>query len=149
MACSATARALRQVAAHQERVQLFPVGLPVIPFTAPNRGKSGPFVKPPGRLIIFLDFEEYRAHAAPGEVAEMGQQKVAGEATAAMAGGNGDGEYFGLVRRHARNGEADDPPSHPQAMDQRVALGQHALEFAFTPSAVKRCAVKLREYGRV
>ena len=30
-------------------------------------------------------------------------------------------------------------------MNQRVALGQHGLEFAFTPATVKRRAVKLRE----
>ena len=62
-----------------------------------------------------------------------------------MARGDGDGEYFSLVRRHARYREADDLAPHPEAMNQRVALGQHGLEFAFTPATVKRRAVKLRE----
>ena len=81
---------------------MFPAGLPVIAFTASDDGKSGPFVEPPRRLIIFLDFEEYRAHATAGEMAKMRQQQITGQAAAAMAGGNGDREDFGLVRRHAR-----------------------------------------------
>src|SRR6202035_2030396 len=64
--CCATARALRQVAAHQKRVQLFPARLPVIAFAAPGDAKSGPLVKPPRRLIIFLDLEKHGAHAAAG-----------------------------------------------------------------------------------
>src|SRR5712671_5709410 len=84
--CCATARALRQVAAHQNGVQLFPVRLPVIAFAAPGDGKSGPVVEPPRRLIIFLDLEKYGAHAAAGEMAEMGQQQVAGQAAPAITG---------------------------------------------------------------
>src|SRR5579863_2178552 len=56
--CSATARALRQVAAHQQGVQLFPAGLPVIAFAAPDDTKSAALVKPPRRLVVFLDLEE-------------------------------------------------------------------------------------------
>src|SRR5471032_2191972 len=74
-ACCATARALRQVAAHQNGVQLFPVRLPVIALAASGDGKSGPVVEPPRRLIIFLDLEEHGAHATAGEMAEMGQQQ--------------------------------------------------------------------------
>src|SRR5882672_4752570 len=55
----AIARRLRQVAAHQKRVQLFPARLPVIAFAAPGNGKSGAVVEPPRRLIIFLDLEEH------------------------------------------------------------------------------------------
>src|SRR6202049_2557770 len=88
--CCATARALRQVAAHQKRVQLFPARLPVIAFAAPGDAKSGPLVKPPRRLIIFLDLEKHGAHAAAGEMAEMGQQQVAGQAAPAMARPDGD-----------------------------------------------------------
>src|ERR1700738_3781448 len=139
--CCATARALRQVAPHQKRVQLFPARLPVIAFAAPDDGKSGPVVKPPRRLIIFLDLEEYSTHAAAREMAEMGQQQVAGQAAPAMARRHGDRQDFRLVRRHARHRKADCFPSHPQAVHQGVALGQHALEFAFAPAAVKRCAV--------
>src|SRR5450432_3690786 len=58
---SATDRRLRQVAAHQKGVQLFPAGLPVIALAAPGNAKSGPFVQPSRRLVIFLDFEEYGA----------------------------------------------------------------------------------------
>src|ERR1700687_5021451 len=62
-ACSATARRLRQVATHQKRVQLFPTGLLVIAFAPAADAKSGPFVQPPRRLIIFLDLEEHGTHA--------------------------------------------------------------------------------------
>src|SRR5438128_723947 len=62
-----------------------------------------------------------------------------------MTGINSDREYFRLVRRHARHRKADCLPPHPQAVHQRVALGQHGLEFAFAPAAVKRGAVKLAE----
>jgi hypothetical protein len=34
-------------------------------------------------------------------------------------------------------------------MNERVALGQHALEFAFTPAAMKRRTVKLGEPRRI
>src|ERR1700736_4957031 len=105
--CCATTRALRQVAAHQKRIQLLPVGLPVIAFAAPGDGKSGPLVQLPRRLIIFLDFEEYGAHPVAGEMAEMGQQQVAGQAAPAMARRHGDRQDFGLVRRHPRHRKAD------------------------------------------
>src|ERR1700730_992362 len=69
-ACCATARALRQVAAHHKGIQLFPARLPVIAFAAPGDGKSGPLIEPARRLIVFLDLEEHGAHAAAGEMAE-------------------------------------------------------------------------------
>src|SRR6266699_2762001 len=119
-ACCATAGALRQVAAHQKCVQLFPARLPVIAFAAPGDGKSGPLVKPPRRLIIFLDLEEHAAHAAAGEMAKMRQQQVARQATAAMTGISGDREDFRLVRRHARSRKAYCFPPHPQAAQRRV-----------------------------
>src|ERR1700730_15358388 len=65
--CCATARALRQVAAHQKRVQLFPARLPVIAFAAPGDAKSGPLIEPARRLNVFLDLEEHGAHSAAGE----------------------------------------------------------------------------------
>src|SRR5712672_4774457 len=74
-ACCATAGASRQVAAHQNRVQLFPTRLPVIAFAAPGNGKSGPLVKPPLRLVIFLDLEEHGTHATAGEMAKVRQQQ--------------------------------------------------------------------------
>ena len=126
-----------------------PLGLPVIAFAAADDGKSGPFVQPPRRLIIFLDLEEYGADAAAGEMAEMGQQQVAGQAAAAMAGRDRDRKDFGLVRRHPRHRKADDLAADPQAMHQRVALGQHGLEFAFAPAAVKRFAVQLGQPPRI
>src|SRR5229473_3700019 len=122
-ACCATARTLRQVAAHQKRIQLFPARLPVIAFAASGDGKSGPLIEPARRLIIFLDLEEHRTHAAAGEMAEMRQQQIAGQPPSAMARRNGDRQYFGLVGRHPRYRKADDPPSDPEAMNQRVALG--------------------------
>src|SRR5229473_2044680 len=122
-ACCATAGALRQVAAHQKCVQLFPARLPVIAFTASGDTKSGPLVKPARRLIIFLDLEEHGTHAAAGEMAKMRQQQIAGQPPSAVARSNGDRQYFGLVGRHPRYRKADDPPSDPEAMNQRVALG--------------------------
>src|ERR1700733_13148432 len=89
-ACSATTRGLRQVATHQKRVQLFPAGLPVIAFAPAGDTKSGPFVQPPRRLVIFLDLEEHGAHAAAGEVAKMRQQQMAGQTAPAMARSNRD-----------------------------------------------------------
>src|SRR3954452_21112067 len=71
---SATGRALRQVAAHQNRVQLFAAGLPVITFAASDNPKSGAGIKPSGWLIVFLHLQEHGAYAAPGEVPEMCQQ---------------------------------------------------------------------------
>src|ERR1700674_4107354 len=83
--CSATARILRQVAPHQKRIQLFAAGLLVIALAAPDDAKSGPFIQPSRRLAIFLDLEEDPAHAAAGEMAEMRQQQMARQATAALA----------------------------------------------------------------
>src|SRR6476469_4334967 len=60
----ATARILRQVAPHQKRIQLFAARLLIIAFPAADDLKSGPFIQPPRRLIIFFDFEEHLAHAA-------------------------------------------------------------------------------------
>src|ERR1700731_3088171 len=130
----ATARGSRQVAAHQKGVQLFPAGLPVIALAVPGDRKSRPFVQPARRLIIFLDLQEHGAHAAAGEMAEMRQQQIAGQPPSAMARSNGARQYFGLVGRHPRHRKADDPASDPKAMNQRVALAQHAFEFAFAPA---------------
>src|SRR5665811_6198 len=113
----ATARGLRQVAAHQNGVQLLPARLPVIALAAPGDGKSGPIVQPPGRLIIFLDLEEYGAYPAAGEMAEMGEQQVAGQAASAITGINRDRQYFGFVRRHPRHREADDLAPGLEAMN--------------------------------
>src|SRR5437868_4902359 len=71
---SATLFSLRQVAAHQKRVQLFPARLPVIAFASASNAKSGSFVEPPCRQVIFLDFKEYGANAAACQMAEMGQK---------------------------------------------------------------------------
>src|ERR1700731_3218399 len=75
-ACCATAGVLRQVATHQNCIQLFPARLPVIPLAAPRDTESGPRVKPARRQIIFLDLEEDGPHAAAGEMAEMRQQQL-------------------------------------------------------------------------
>src|SRR6266404_4317185 len=66
--CCATTRALRQVAAHQKRVQLFPARLPVIAFAVPNDPKSGPFVEGACGPVVFLDLEEDGAYAAACQV---------------------------------------------------------------------------------
>src|SRR5260370_32992591 len=100
--CCATAGGLRQVAAHYKRIQLYPVCLPVIAFAASGDTKSGPFVKPPRRLIIFLDLEEHGPHAAARELAEMRQEQVAGEPASPMPGGNADRGDLGLAAGHAR-----------------------------------------------
>src|ERR1700733_12911973 len=56
-ACSAIVSRLRQVAAHQQGVQLFPARLPVIAFAAADHTKSSAFIEPSRRLVIFLDLE--------------------------------------------------------------------------------------------
>src|SRR5665213_1405558 len=71
--CSATAPRLGQVAPHQKGVQLFSIRLPVIPLAAPGGGKAGPLVKPPRRLIVFLNLQENGADAAAGKMTEMCQ----------------------------------------------------------------------------
>src|SRR5215210_1051446 len=93
----ATAWLSGQVAAHQNRVQLYPVRLTVVALPATGDRKSGAFVKLPGRPVVFLDFQKNATHAAAGEMAEMRHQQAAGKPAPAMAGGNGDGKYFGLV----------------------------------------------------
>src|SRR5664279_5566648 len=85
-ACSATARALRQVAAHHQRIQMFAPRLPVIAFTAADNGKSRPVIQPSRRLIVLLDLEEHGAYAAPGEMSEVGEQQLSRQALAAIAG---------------------------------------------------------------
>src|SRR5689334_9504152 len=134
-------RILRQVAAHQKRIQLFPVVLPVIAFAASNDAKSGPFIEAPRRRVIFLDFEKYTADAASGEMAEMSQEEVARQAATAMTAVDGDRQDLGFVRAYPRDSEADRPASQSEAVDQRVALGDHRFEFAFAPSLMERCAV--------
>src|SRR5213082_632106 len=84
---------LRHVTSHQKRVQLFPVGLLIVAFAASDHHESGSVVEPPCRLVVLFDFQKYRAHAAPREVAEMGHQQRAGEAAAAM----------GLIDRHRQD----------------------------------------------
>src|SRR5216683_118690 len=120
----------------------------VLPLRA-RYDKSGAFVKPPRRLIIFLDLEEHGTHAAAREMAEMRQQQIAGQAASAMAKGHGDRKYLGLVRRDARHREADHLPTDHQAVNQRVALSQHGLEFALAPAAMKRCTMQLRQTRRI
>src|SRR5438046_2072474 len=61
----------------------------------------------PSRPIIFLDFQQYAAHAARGKVAEVRQQKLAGKPPAAMARLNRDRKYLGFIRRHSRSGKTD------------------------------------------
>ena len=70
----ATARGSRQVAAHQNGIQFFSTILVIIALAAPCDCKSRALVEPPRRLIMFFDFEEHAAYAAPGEMAEMRQQ---------------------------------------------------------------------------
>src|SRR6266566_60164 len=140
---------LRQVAAHQKRIQLFPACLPVVTFAAPDDGKSGPLVEPPRWLVILFDLKEDGSHPPAGQMAEMCQQEVAGETASAIAGVDGDGQNLGLVRRHPGYGEADRLSSEPETMQQRVAFCQHALELGFAPAAMKRRAMKLREPRRI
>src|ERR1700754_624303 len=80
----ATSAILRQVAAHQKRIQLFPVGLLIIALAASDDGKAASFIKPPGRRVVFLNFKKYAAHAAPCQMTEVGQQQISGEAPAAL-----------------------------------------------------------------
>jgi hypothetical protein len=50
---------------------------------------------------------------------------------------------------HARHRKADDLAPGSEPVNERVALGEHDLEFAFAPAAVKRCAMQLRQPRRV
>src|SRR5258705_13980713 len=75
---------LRQVSSHQKRVPLFPAGLLVIAFAPSDDGKSGPFVEPPRRRVVFFDLQKNAAHTMAGEMAEMDQQEIARQAVAAM-----------------------------------------------------------------
>src|SRR5262249_11439709 len=82
----ATSHILRQVAAHQKRIQLFPAGLLVVALAASDHRKSGPFIKPACRRIVLLHLEKYAGHTAAGEMAEMGEQQLAREPAAAIGG---------------------------------------------------------------
>src|ERR1044072_8951737 len=82
--CCATAQGSRQVAPHQDGVQLFTPGLLVIALAAARAGKPGAFIKPARRPIMFLDLEEAGAHAAPRQMAEMPQQQLARQPAAPM-----------------------------------------------------------------
>src|SRR2546423_7988425 len=93
----AIAGASRQVAAHQNRVQFLPAPLPIIALAPPGDAKSGPVIEPPGRPIIFLDFQQYAAHASCGKMAETRQQKLAGKPPTAMARVNRDRKYLGFA----------------------------------------------------
>src|SRR5260370_19740159 len=147
--CFATARILRQVAPHQKRIQLLPAGLLVIALAAANDAKSGPFIQPSRRLVIFLDLQKYLAHAAAGEMAEMRQQQLARQATAALGGIDRDRQYFGLIGGQPRYRKADHLASEPEALHQPIALAQHRLEFALAPAAVKRSPAPLRQARRI
>src|ERR1043166_8133473 len=100
---------------------MFAPRLPVVALAAAGDAKSGTLVEPPRRPIIFLDFEEYGAHAAPREMAEMGEQQVARQAAAAMFCVHRNRKNLRLVRRHTRHREADGAASLPQPVHQRVA----------------------------
>src|SRR4051812_21516896 len=105
--CCATARDLRQVAAHQNGVQMFAARLLVIAFAVAGDAKSGALVEPARRSIVFLDLEEYGAHATACEMAEMCQQQFAGQPAAAMFCIHRNRKNFRLVRRHTGNRKAD------------------------------------------
>jgi len=81
----------------------------------------------------------------PARWAQMSHQQAAGQAAATLGRIDGDGQYFSLISSHARHGKADHLAPLSQPMNQRIALAQHRFEFAFTPAAVKRCAVQLRQ----
>src|SRR5580698_8893887 len=93
--CFATLPTLRQVAAHQQGVQMFPVRLLIITFATAGDAKSGPFVQPSRGLIMFLDLEKHRANAMARQISEMSQQQIAGQAAAAMACRHRHRKYFG------------------------------------------------------
>src|SRR6185295_5423279 len=133
----ATNCSLRQVAPHQKRIQLFPAGLLVIPLAAADDAESGPFIKPPRRRVVFLDLEKYCADAAAREMAEMDQQQIARQAAAAIGRIDCDRQYLGLIGAHARDRKADHLAPELEAMHQRVAFAQHALELGFAPAAMK------------
>ena len=67
----------------------------------------------------------------------MREQEIARQTTPAIIGVDGNRQDFGFVRRHSRHCKADRLSSQAQAVNQRVALGQHALEFAFAPAAME------------
>ena len=135
----ATLRRSRQVAAHQNGVQLFPAGLLVIALAASGDRKSGSLVKPPRRLIVFLDFEEYGAHASAGQMAKMRQQAGCGTG---RVRDDWPRPRWKVFRPHPPPiRDTAKPmilPSNSEPMHQRIALGQHGFEFAFAPAAVKR-----------
>src|SRR5882724_6432567 len=58
--------------------------------TRPVVPPRGRYDKSPRRLIIFLDLQEYLTYAAAGEMTEMRQQQMAGQATAAVVHSDGD-----------------------------------------------------------
>src|SRR5579859_1055575 len=146
---SVTSSMLRQVAAHQKRIQLFPVWCAIIAFAASDRGEAGPFIEPPCRRVVFLDLQKDAPHAVAGEMAEMGDEEFAREPAAAIGGVDRNRKDLGLVRAQPRDRKADGLSSEPQAMHQRVALGNHAFELALAPAAMKGGAVKLSEPRRV
>ena len=123
---------------------MFPAGLPVIALAAPDDAKSRAFIEPPRRLIIFLDLEEYGRTPRPARwprcVSSRSRDRPRPRWLAATAIDNISASSAAM--RDMAKPMILRPIS--QAMNQRVALGQHSLEFAFAPAAVKRCAVKLR-----
>src|SRR6266481_1017175 len=102
----ATRRSLRQIAAHQKRIQLFPARLAIVAFAAPNDAKSGPFVEAACRLVVLLDLEEDGAYAAACQVPEMGQEQVTGKSPAAIGGVNRDRQHLRFIPRHPRHRKA-------------------------------------------
>src|ERR1700684_1313701 len=71
---SAIAQMSGQVTPHQERIQGFAAALPVIALTASDNAKSGTFIKPARRLVIFFHFQKYCPDAPARQMAQMGQQ---------------------------------------------------------------------------
>src|SRR5262249_12425355 len=133
-----------QVAAHQKRVQLFPT-LPVIALAAPDHGEPGALIESKRRPVVLLDLEEDSTRASACEMAKMNEEQIARQTLAAMAGIDRDREDLGFVSADSRYCETDDLSPKPEAMHQGVAFGEHALEFAFAPAAVKRSSVQLRQ----
>src|SRR5579883_1596960 len=134
---------LRQVAAHQKRVQLFPARLLVVSFAPADHGKPGSFIEAKCRPVIFFDLEKYSSHAAACEMAEMGKQELSRQPPATTMLVDRDRENLGFIRADPRHGKAHGLPLDPQAMHQRVGFTQHALEFTFAPTGMKRGAVQL------
>src|SRR5664279_1694840 len=148
-ASSATARMLRQVASHQKRIQMFPAGLSIITLAASDHGKSGLLIETPRRLIVLFDLQKHLIYSAASEMTEMRQEQVARQAAAAIVRVDSNRQDFRFIRGNSRYNEANDFAFHLQQLNQRIALGQHAVEFAFAPAAMKRRAMQLCQSRRI